>query len=308
MKYLLMLICLFALSCSNEGEEPKAPETQDLTLLKEKYNTYIKLSRAYQDQHGFILTDECDSLLVTGLYGTVKGVSTPDILKARDANGMWHRRPLTHPECYPDHSKSTISRDAFTGLFWFIWVNKRLKIAEELWTYGEKNDWIMGEGDITRTFINPGFKATLAELIFRLGGKNRPERFFPTDKFRNNGYEAHLSALLITLNSDMRKEISSDDLDLMKYHTDRSPRNALFQFTYHKYTDGDYSSVLSTLMDEELFPSDRLPTTYDRLGDWLWARDDDVNWVPSSTTYREHTGGDFLFMASLLIKELEGKK
>jgi hypothetical protein len=100
--------------------------------LEEKYKIYKSLLK--QDQYGFIESDECDSLLFTGLVGCLPSI-TVNIDSAFDkTTGMWHRRPTSTP-CFPNGSKSTISRDMLLGLACYAYHNKRLDISEQVIKY-----------------------------------------------------------------------------------------------------------------------------------------------------------------------------
>jgi hypothetical protein len=67
---------------------------------------------------------------------------------------------------------------------------------------------------------------------------------------------------------------------------------------YNKYRDGNQQQAIDILLDESLFPSDRLPTARDnRCEEYLWQRDDDPkDWGPCDSD-RVHDGVDFLFAA-----------
>jgi len=45
-----------------------------LKALQDKHNTYLELIKSAQDCHGFIDSEHCDSLLFSGLVGSVPGV------------------------------------------------------------------------------------------------------------------------------------------------------------------------------------------------------------------------------------------
>jgi hypothetical protein len=269
--------------------------------LRDKATQYLALSTSTQDPAGFIEWNKCDSLLFSGLYGAAGG--KVDITAARDDKMKWHRRPLDHVECYPKHSDSEISRDMLLGLLWYVWENKRLDLAEELFRYGERHKWVMGEGDITRTVFTPGLQSTLAELIFRLGGSDKKlYRKLPQAYAHNDDFAAHLDLLHILLRADMTGKINSDALEVVKYQFERVPMNPLFSYAYHRYVDQDQTETQNILLNEALFPDDRVPTTHDRCGPWLQQRDLGRSWEPCDLDEKAvtHSGGDYLFIANLL--------
>jgi hypothetical protein len=297
-----VIMFLFLVSCGRPGEKPKAsPDLKAWLTAKQK--TYRDLIKDSQDEFGFIDHKHCDSLLFTGLT-YIDSYFEVNIEAARDDNGQWYRRSTTKP-CYPTGSKSTISRDMFMGLLWHIWRNQRLDLAEDLYEYGVKNNWIMGEGDIGRIYFSPGLQGTLAEIIYQLGGENHlTVRSIPQVYSKNDGFAAHLDVLHILLRGELKGSVANSDLELLKYHRDRSPNNSLFQYAYHKYTDGDMDDAIVPLLKEKWFPADRLPSKSDRRESWLWQRDEGEDWTPSESSTEEHHGGDLLFVAYLILSEL----
>lgn len=316
-KFLSLLIMFLAGSCAKKGESDKPPLVPLRSILEAKVAKYSEFSMNERDQYGFILSKDCDSTLFTGLYNTVPGLGV-ELLAARNSDGQWFRRPLVDGKdtCYPHHSASTISRDMLLGVLWSAWRNKDLSMAEDLWNYGVSHDWNMGQGDFSRTFFTTRMQGILAELIYRLGGtdhKNARAYVSITKPlildFRrgNKGFQAHLDVLSILLYSEMRGFIKVDDKRILSIHNKRSSRNALFSYAYRKYTDGDYSVAVSLLLNPELFPDDRLPNKGDHKEPWLWQRDDGDDWLPHKDPSRHseiHPGGDFLFVANLILSEL----
>lgn len=304
MRYLVcMLLVLAATGCGKRSKkaDPAPGSDELLETLRPKYELYQSFVAGKQDPDGFINVQECDSLLFSSLIGT--GRLPVSVEKARDAGGAWFRRPLTYAPCYPGSSGSSISRDMFLGLFLYIWYNKRLELAEQIFSYGEANNWKMGEGDITRIYLTPALQATLAEIIARLGGENhKVARALPvilTDG--NRGFAAHLDVLLILLRGDMIGSISADNLKVLESHLSRNAKNGFFAYVYHKFLDGDQSQAVSVLLDPGLFPSDRLPTNQDHKEPYLWQREFDDDWQPSADPLVEHAGADFYFLASQLF-------
>lgn len=298
----LLVILLLLISCGtshkntpSEGQYSLETEKQ---LTKEKAEVYLSLSSQIQDGNGFIDTDHCDSLMFSGLYGSAGG--TVNLATARDSNGQWFRRPLNYEACYPGHSASTISRDAFTGVLWYIWENKRLDLAEDLYSYGVGHTWIMGSGDISTLLFTPIYQSTLAEIIYKLGGTNHPiSRSLSFSYDKHVGFEAHLDVLMILLRADIMGSVTDKGLELLKYNYDRNPKNALFSYGWHKYSDGNQKETYDALLDEDMFPSNRLPASADRCEAWVWQRDGGADWEPCDQG-KTHSGGDLLFIYKLL--------
>lgn len=297
----LILVTLMLLACGPK-HYPADEQPSPKDVLKTKYSLYKDLSRSQADSKGHIMTDECDSVLFSGLYGTTMPV---ELTLARDSNGMWHRRALNYPECYPTDSSSTISRDMLLGVMWYALVNNRLDIAEDLFEYGKSHDWIMGQGDISRIYFTPGLQATLAELVYRLGGENhRSYRSIPQTYSKNIGFAAHLDILHILLRAELEGFMPDSAFQNMEYNYERSPKNPLFSYAHHKFTDGDQTETINFLLNSSLFPADRLPTTHDRCEPWLTQRDPGKDWEPCGldSVPKTHSGGDLLFVARLVLR------
>jgi hypothetical protein len=275
--------------------------------LKPKKDLYLKLSHSMQDEHGFVESNECDSLLFTALYGAA-GLPNLDILAARDQNGMWHRRPIERP-CFKNGvdygAPSTISRDMFVGLFWYLWATKDFQKSNELLEYGKKHDFIMGYGDPTRIFMTPALSGTLAEIVYRTSGNNPDYNYlmrFNPQKWPESitDYELHLSVLHILLRGEMFGGITDGMMSSLKYAYNHNPKNPLFSYAYHVYTDGDVTEAGNLLLDEALWPSNRLPMSKDRKSHWVLERDPGKDWKPDYGSNKVFTGGDLVFVAWLM--------
>ncbi len=263
-----------------------------------KFELYIKELNKVADNNGFVYTEECDSLLFSALIGCVPGVEV-DVGAAMDSKGQWFRRPINgYPECLScGGSKSTISRDMFIGLAWYAYVNNRLDISERVIGYALAHILIMGQGSLSRTFMTPGLLSTFAWISYRLGGPSRPWlRIIPQFEGKMvTGYQAHLSVLHILLRNRL---IGKDKYkDLLEFHANRNPENALFQ-----YAAGRVDIAYTILNNETYFPSNRLPSSKDRKAAWLWERDFGKDYQ-SSDKDKTLSGGDYLFVYGLLEKK-----
>ena len=267
-------------------------------LLRSKFHTYSELSKTQEDKDGFIESQECDSMLFSGLYASA--TNRINILAARDDKGLYHRRPLDRP-CYPCESKSSFSRDMATGLLWYLWRSKNLDLAIQWRDAIIKNNYLLGDGYITRLWFGPGLQATLAEIIFQLGGPNHKiERNFPQIWPKGlEDYELHLQVLHILLRGELLNAITKRMMNGLKDAYARNPNNPLFEIAMSIYGGECWQSSAESLLDEKLWPSDRLPTEQDRLANWVIQRDPGEEWLPGSGS-KVHSGGDFLFLASLI--------
>ena len=269
----------------------------------EKFKYYKMQCRVmHQDVYGFLGT--CDSLLFTGLLGTVPGTNI-DLLHARDSKGAWHRRPMVYG-CYPHQSKSTISRDMLLGVLYWAYYNKRCDVVDDLIDYSFKHFMVMGKGPLSRTLMSPSLLSTAAWISYRLGGPSRKWlRAIPyMGGEKLTGFEAHLQVLHLLL----RKQLKTDDCykyqrRWINYHLNRCPTNPLFL-----HAAGFNALAMDELDNPKLWPVDRLPTTRNRKEPWLFQRDTDTDdWKPAvkGTPVETHSGADYLFLVSMILRDIE---
>jgi hypothetical protein len=242
-----------------------------------------------QDEHGFINSDECDSLLFTGLIGAA-GVDI-DIEAAQGKPGQWFRRPSQ--DCYPDHSKSTISRDMILGLLWYSWRNKRLDIVTDLFQYGRRNDWVMGKGSPSRTALSPLMINTIIRIIQKLDGKAWPyisPEIWPKVE---PGYQRHIQTLHLLLRGEVMGKLSGQAVDRLKANYEDEPHNILFQAAHNLWIE-------ETEIDISHYPTDRLPSYNDWHDIWPPQRSADDSGRLPGTEYRVHSGGEIIFIFGTL--------
>lgn len=263
--------------------------------MDEKFKTYLKEVPLVQDRYGFIYSEECDSLLFTSLLGCVPGTAVYIEAAFDKRDQQWKRRPVALPACYPDHSKSSISRDMLIGLAYYSYYNNRLDISEQVIKYALTHFGFMGEGALSRINIMPPLLSTFAWISYRLGGPNRPWlRCIPTFASKNTtDYQAHLAVLHALLRDELTGKSTKTHQNLYKYQADRNSENALFQ-----YAAGRVDKAYTILSNEAYFPSNRLPRRSDRKGPWLWERDFGDNYKPGDSE-KILSGGDFLFVYAL---------
>lgn len=277
---LLLILALF--SCTKrEDKKPLVKEPK----IAEKAELYKLLHKGWAHQGG------CDSLGFTSLAKIAGGASDVDIYKAEGEPGRWYRNE-SH-QCYDlGQSKSDISKDMFIMLWPYLYIKGDKSALQRIWDYGQANGWVMGRGYYSRTYLTPALVLVLQEMILK--SSLLPEATPSQDK--KAGYEKHLDAIAIFTRGIMRGGISEVDYETLRQYSDASPRNALFKALYNKYKTGDQSDVIAILLDEKLFPSDRLPTAQDRCEEYLWQRDDGSDWEPCDSD-KTHDGVDFLFAA-----------
>jgi hypothetical protein len=304
----IIAIALLAMSCGGKAKHKSGSGLEDL-VLESRYNAYLEAQHDHDDEHGFIGTD-CDSLLFSGLVGALD-CGRVSLSAARDPeSGQWFRRPLPAGlQC-----EREISRDMFYGVIAYAQGCGDLDLLKQLRGYGRdhKNGvgaWAMAPDGDGRQLILPDQQAVIAHAIGALGGDASYEADYPRPILNTlTGFNAHLQTLAILEFGKARGAISDADLGFLRAQTSRQPRNPLFQAALYRYSpdagerDAARDAALSTLLDESLFPADKLPSSGNYCAEWISQRDDEPkDWSPCPEQGRTHSGGDFLFAAAVLM-------
>jgi len=275
-----LFLILLLVSCGKH--EPKKP-TQVNPDVVAKAELYKSLSKGWAHQGG------CDSLGFTSLCKLSGGCGEAVITDAEGEPGRWYRNP--GKRCYDDgQSKSDISKDMFIMLLPYLYASNDQQNIKEIYAYGQKNGWVMGRGPLSRTFLTP----PLVFLIEQMLGRWKVE--VQIKETTKAGYEKHLDAIYLISKWMVNGSIDSLQYEQIKKYKDENPSNALMQAIYHKFSDGDQSDTIAILLDESLFPRDRLPTAKDRCEEYLWQRDYGDDWKPCNSD-KMHDGVDFLIAA-----------
>lgn len=298
----LLLVLMLVVSC---GKKPSIDEHDTLpvpqtkaALLAKKAELYKKLQPTALDAEGW--PHDCDSVGFLALCKTAGGCSTADYFDAEESDGKWQRN-RAHNCVESGNSKTSISKDMLMmgfvyGLFG---MDKTSAVGyfKRMEQYGREHDWVMGYPsetleDLGRVYMTPPMIVTLYSILEKLTGKSFQQQAVLT-KVPGN-YAAHLRVLDVLIQGKIKGAIDGIQMgDLSELH-DRDPKNALYQAAFHKYRDGEMGEVVDILLDEKLFPSDRLPTSSDRCESYLWQRDQGKDWAPC-TAGKTHDGIDFLF-------------
>jgi hypothetical protein len=293
MSHLLLIVLL--VSCG--AHKPHAAST---ITLQEKGDFYAGKTLEKARLSGFVHS-KCDDLLFNCL-GYFSGVVL-DYSEYERGDGRVYR-DRDH-SCFDlGLSGSDFSQDTMKGWELCLIKGKDLDRTNRTIKYLEDNYYIMGGGDISRTFMSPSqMKQLYAVRDYVSTGK--PTSLAARDDsadgvFVKTGFEAHLQVLGIYIDSIVYGSVSDMDLSILKSQAERQPRNALFQAMYHRFTDGDQSAATGILMDTNLFPNDRMPNEKDRSEDYLWQRDDDQRDWGAGDGEAEHFGVDFLFAKKVM--------
>lgn len=307
MRSLLLIITLLFTGCGRPGDKPET-HLSVREQLEQRRSEYLTLLPDVQGEAGFVDADHCDSVLFSGLMAS-SGIDSIDVEAAEDdaKPGRWYRRPVTEPECYSiGASRSTISRDMLLGVMWWAWAEKRLDVLERMWSYGEARDWFMGDDSAGgfHTQLGP-LIPLLAREILALGGEDHwAWRRIPLASESDEGktdFEAHLQVLQIMLNAEVSYGVTEKGLARLREQAERQPGNPLFQYALHAWTDGQLDVAANLLLNEQYWPTGRLPTSADRCSNWVLERDSGADWEPCDAG-RTHSGGDLLFTSWLILR------
>ena len=272
--------------------------------LKLKYNSYLKMIESHQDSQGFVLTDHCDATLFSGLLASLPLPKDVIMSSAKNKGGYWLRRPANHPQCYPKHSKSSISRDMILGVMWYCWFSGKKQLMKTTYNHIKDHDYVMGFGIPSRLLLMPGLEATMAEIAGE--GSWWTRNMLQTWPQNLTDYQIHLAFLHALLRGDMKGYITKSMFEMFDTYSIDNYNNPLYQFAYELYSIGCMDRVAELLLDERIWPSDRLPRRKDRKSAWVTQRDYGPDWKPSDENPdKEHSGGDFLMVAWLVLRELE---
>jgi hypothetical protein len=278
-----IVVLTLALACS---KKPAQSPDQIEPKIKAKAELYKSLHKGWAHQGG------CDSLGFTALCKLAGGCQDVDIYKAEGEAepGRWYRNE-SH-DCYDlGQSKSDISKDMFIMLWPYLYATGDKQNLREIYDYGKANGWTMGRGPLSRTFLTPPMVWTLQRMLgFDVGQKS------DEPVVKKAGFEKHLDAIDLILKAMIGGGLDALQYEEIRKYAEANPRNALFVAVYNKYKDGNQQQAIDILLDENLFPSDRLPTARDRCEEYLWQRDLGADWQPCGSD-KIHDGVDFLLAA-----------
>lgn len=294
----ITLWSLTLIGCGNRGVTPRAIDTT--AEISERAEVYLEQIHQVQDSHGFIEYTHCDSLLFSSLIGVREDIEV-DLRAAEKSPGEWLRRPTSYPECWAaGKSRSIISRDMILGVMFYAWINRDIKMLQDLWDFGSDNNWIMGPtpfADISaHSIMNQQYITLLARMLHKLADKDYMARHLPIIVSNScGGFTCHLSVLYLILLGDVNGELSNTHRDLLQKIYQQNPRNLLFNAAAAKY-----HIPVSWNIRWDLYPVDRLPDSTDRCEEWATQRSDADPGLRPCPEYQLHSGGDLLFVEWIL--------
>ncbi|SMF22751.1 hypothetical protein [Pseudobacteriovorax antillogorgiicola] len=295
--------------------------------LVEKYFRYIKFSAEHLDEKGWMEDTYCDGLLFNSLRA-VAGAPV-DMFLAEDPQvpGRFYRN--WRQDCYKNHladkpnsSKSTISRDMLIGFLHWTLSEQRADLATNLVNYGKSRSiqgiplaWVVGEGQIGRAEMPPGLIQNAYDVIEKITGTPSPLRDVNFQVWSScNGYPCHLQTLAALLRWRLDGQLSSQAMTTLEAVADREIHNAMYNAVYGRIAISDIhiERAYQSLLNEQWFPGDRLPSNRDRKGHYIFERDyikngsTNPSWLPSDEPKKVYSGTDFLFAAATILGVVDG--
>ena len=285
----ILASALLVTSCGalNEGFSHGVEKPSRLGELRDKLALYRVLAQELQHPvHGWIDERNCDGLLYNGLL-KFAGLDI-DLNAAQDDSGRWHRTP--DQGCYQEgRSRSTISRDMIAG--WLFGSTRDMRL--HLYDYARDRNFKIGDGPIDTVFLTPNFMNTLAITV----GKGRVmEEVWVDPRKSHQRHVVALNAIYRNLTSNTGLKETIDIMKTLKHH---DPDNMVYFYFLAKHGKAPMYQVVDVLLDSPWFPNERLPTTADRCRHWIWEMDN--NRDPCPEQQKVHSGGDFMFIASLVF-------
>jgi hypothetical protein len=244
-KLLLIIPFLIFFSCGkNESEDP----VSDLDNMKEKDRIY----QALVGDDPYRLTTPGDALTFVGLFATVRQWRS---LYDHYWNSRWNRNVY---DVYANgESRSGISLEGMLSAINFLLAMSDVAGIEDIYQYGQDNDWVYGDGPEEYTRL-PQLEYLLADFC----ENNLVERQSLTMtelKDLLKGYKGNVIGLWIATKGRLYGYIRDIELRLVRELIDAEPSNPIYHTLLHRYTDGDHSTAISILSNDQNFPADRIP-------------------------------------------------
>lgn len=302
MRFLLFALLLSA--CGKADNEPNELTPHERIAKKQAF--YKSEAYKAQDEDRTVLWDECDSWHFTALEWAVTDTpAKPELFL--DKTGKLQRRSSKYVPCYPGSSGSESTKEMY--VYGSLYALKRGDRAwvEDRYDYGFKHQWVMGFGEPWRTILLPDSIAVLAQAIDGLGGAKHAERLIMPQRPQNlKGYEAFIQAVGVTFQGARFGAITDKSREAVVGLATRNPRNAMYACLSARWADGDLSRAQNLLLDEKVYPEDRLPNSGDYCERWITQRDDDDSkaWTPCPEEGKTHPAGAFLLAAAICQGEI----
>ena len=306
-RFTLLYVTLLIFGCSKDNE-PKEPAVDPRAVeLQELFDDNCAEVLKFVDTDGWLLPDDGDGMLWSGMLGAVPTCLTAFNAAAAewpDQPGRFDRAPPAGSVTSDNPDWCSWSRDMQKGFLWWAWRTRSVDVVLRHIEYGRKNNWVMGLpfGD-GRCLYTPSAIGLNYQVTWGLGAPDDPSRLWP-DIYSSglDDYQAHIQVKNIVLRGEVEEarrndgdaypdnpddppvvdeggsfglvDVDDTQLDRLKEHAEREPKCGFFTAAYGVYT-GDFSPAFAAL----LAPDQKC--SYVRcnnpracyLADWLFAAD-----------------------------------
>lgn len=293
MKRIYMVSLIMLIGCGQRDKEVTV-EVASPEVLEQVAIYRIHAPNAYK--YWTASPEQCDALLFFTLTQIGLRQKSKDIAKFELEPGHFARRPDI------EVCDNYISRDMLVGVFAYAYFFKDLEMAERIYDYAKSHDGYMGAYPVKDRYVQSmtaNLWGLLARIIYSLGGPDLPERSYPVLRAYTPGYAAHLAMISIYIESDISGKMGFFDKYYLSKVLEDSPKNLLALALYGR----EERAFLNRFREEAgtTWPQNELPTTDDWCERWKTQREDsDSGMDPCPEREETHSGGDFLFAATVL--------
>lgn len=290
----LMMTVLLAGCGLLPREEPK-DESEPWEQVQLKMDRYHDFRSHIGYKNGFVHPIQ-DSTFLTGL-ANIAGWGADMSMVQRDDGKVfrsWDHGCYDRGECL----RAECSRDQILVFSMERFIAGDRGSLRKIIEYAIDHGLKMCRGtDLGSIMISPSLLITIRAAYEKLGGNQH----FEIDQTPggigfddgDSGYDIEFPALMLYDYTDHLSIIhdwfralvyggaSDGERDTFRKKWEDQNRNAIAGALYHRYSDGEQDEVYEILLDESLFPSDRLPDERDRCAHYLWERDQNSSdWQP----------------------------
>lgn len=303
---LLVLALLLPLSCAKSKTPPADPGDVEIAALEAEFGIRCEQARDAVDADGWLLPDDGDGMLWSGLLGATRCAIAFDPTAAEYPTepGRFDRAPPPGSIVGGSDAWSSWSRDMQKGLLWYAWRTgpAALPMLERHIAYGRAQKWRMGKpfGD-GRSYYTPAAIGLTFQVAWGIGGADDKQRFWP-DIYPSGlvDYQAHIQVKNIMLRAEIEAakpeadppkpddpivdegdgdlglmmDVTDAQLARLMEHAEREPACGFYRAALARY-DGSYARAVDALLAEGHYCSYVRCDDLERckLADWLFSAD-----------------------------------